>query len=107
MRCVGFKEGEVGYPDAFHESVKEKVLPKDCQLRRVKYLNNITLTGSSLDQKESQSVTSVCRSFHTAAADVRGIEAVNLMRKGQVKRLDGKDAQGQAKFVESLFQVAA
>lgn len=37
----------------------------------------------------------------------KGIEAINMMRKGQVKRLGGKDAAGQAKFVESLFGVAA
>jgi len=30
-----------------------------------------------------------------------------MMRKGQVKRLDGRDAQEQAKVVGSLFQVAA
>jgi hypothetical protein len=30
-----------------------------------------------------------------------------MMRKGQVKRLDGRDAGGQAKFVKSLFGVAA
>jgi transposase-like protein len=29
------------YPEAFAASVKEKVLPHDCKLRRVKYLNNI------------------------------------------------------------------
>ena len=29
------------------------------------------------------------------------------MRKGQVKRLGGRDAVEQAKFVESLFGVAA
>jgi hypothetical protein len=28
------------------------------------------------------------------------------MRKGQVKRLDGRDSGGQAKFVESLSGVA-
>jgi hypothetical protein len=38
---------------------------------------------------------------------MEGIEAVNMMRKGQVKRLGGNDAQGQAKFVLGLFQVAA
>jgi hypothetical protein len=32
---------------------------------------------------------------------------MNMMRKGQVKRLSGDDARGQAKFVASLFQVAA
>jgi len=29
------------YPEAFAASVKEKVLPRDCKLRRVKYLNNV------------------------------------------------------------------
>jgi hypothetical protein len=32
---------------------------------------------------------------------------MNMMRKGQVKRLAGNDAQGQAKFVSALFQMAA
>jgi hypothetical protein len=30
-----------------------------------------------------------------------------MVRKGQVKRLAGSDARGQAKFVESLFGIAA
>jgi hypothetical protein len=30
-----------------------------------------------------------------------------MMGKGQVKRLDGRDAIGQARFVEGLFGVAA
>jgi hypothetical protein len=30
-----------------------------------------------------------------------------MMRKGQVKRLDGRDAIGQAKFIGSLFGVFA
>jgi IS6 family transposase len=29
------------YPEAFATSIKEKVLPPDCKLRRVKYLNNV------------------------------------------------------------------
>jgi len=35
------------------------------------------------------------------------IEAVNMMRKGQVKRLSGNDVRGQAKFISNLFQIAA
>ena len=30
-----------------------------------------------------------------------------MMKKGQVKRLDGRDALGQAKFISNLFGVAA
>jgi hypothetical protein len=37
----------------------------------------------------------------------KGIEAMHVMRKGQVKRLDGRDAMGQAKFAAGLFGDAA
>ena len=47
------------------------------------------------------------RTFHTAERALEGVEALHMMRKGQVKRLDGKDAVGQAKFVASPFGVAA
>lgn len=47
------------------------------------------------------------RSFHTAERTIEGIESMHMMRKGQVKRLDGRDAIGQVKFVESLFGIAA
>jgi hypothetical protein len=30
------------------------------------------------------------------------LSAVNMIRKGQIKRLDGSDALGEAKFIESL-----
>jgi transposase-like protein len=47
------------------------------------------------------------RSFHTAERAIKGIEAMHAMRKGQVKRLGVRDSAGQAKFVASLFGVAA
>lgn len=46
-------------------------------------------------------------SFHTAERAIEGVEAMHMMGKGQVKRLYRKDAMGQAKFIESLFQIAA
>ncbi len=47
------------------------------------------------------------RSFHTAERTLEGVEAMHMMHKGQVKRLDGSDATGQAKFVLNIFQIAA
>ncbi len=94
------------YPDAFTESQKDKVLPHDCTLRRMKYLNNIVEQDHRFIKKKVRA--SQCfRSFHTAERTLEGIEAVNVLRKGQVKRLSGSDAQGQAKFVASLFKIAA
>ena len=47
------------------------------------------------------------RSFHTAERVIEVIEAMHVLRKGQVKRSDGRDSVGQAKFVASLFWVTA
>jgi transposase-like protein len=47
------------------------------------------------------------KSFQTAERTLEGIEAMNMMSKGQVKRLSGSVAMGQEMFVASLFQKAA
>lgn len=47
------------------------------------------------------------RPFHTAERTREGVESMYMMRKGRVKKLDRGDAVGQAKFVESLFGIAA
>lgn len=93
------------YPEAFTSSQEEKVLPHDCKLRRVKYLNIIEQDHRFIKKKVRAS--QCFRGFHTAERTIEGIESINMMRKGQVKRLNGKDAIGQAKFVESLFGIAA
>ena len=94
------------YPEAFAASVKEKILPADCKLRRVKYLNNVIEQDHRAIRRRRRAMQGF-RSFHTAGRTLAGIEAAHRMRKGQVKRLDGRDAVGQAKLVESLFGVAA
>ena len=94
------------YPEAFSTSQVERIVPKDCQLRRVKYLNNVIEQDHRFIKKKVRA--SQCfKSFHTAERTLEGIEAVNMIRKGQVKRLSGNDTQGQAKFVLNLFQLAA
>jgi len=94
------------YPEAFTTSQVEKVLPHDCKLRHVKYLNNVIEQDHRFIKKKVRA--SQCfKSFHTAERTIEGIESINMMRKGQVKRLERSDAVGQAKFVLSLFQIAA
>ena len=94
------------YPDAFTTSQKEKVLPPDCTLRRTKYLTNIVEQDHRFIRKRWRAMHCF-RSFHTAERTVEGVEAMHMMRKGQVKRLDRSEVMGQVKFVESLFGVAA
>jgi transposase-like protein len=94
------------YPEAFSTSQEENILPSDCNLRRVKYLNNVIEQDHRFIKKKVRASQNF-KSFHTAERTLEGIESMNMMRKGQVKRLSGSDAQSQAKFVLNLFQVAA
>ncbi len=72
----------------------------------MKYLNNVIEQDHRFVKKKVRAAQCFKR-FHTAERTIEGIEAVNMMRKGQVKRLSGTDAMGQAEFVASLFQIAA
>jgi transposase-like protein len=94
------------YPEAFTSAQAERILPKDCKLRRVRYLNNMIEQDHRFVKKKVRASLSF-KSFHTGERTLEGIEAVNIMRKGQVKRLSGSNAQGQAQFVLNLFQIAA
>jgi IS6 family transposase len=94
------------YPEAFSTSQAERIVPKDYKLRRVKYLNNVIEQDHRFVKKKVRA--SQCfKSFHTAERTIEGIEAINMIRKGQVKRLAESDARGQATFVASLFGIAA
>jgi transposase, IS6 family len=94
------------YPDAFTTAQEDKVLPFDCRLRRTKYLTNIVKQDHRFIRRRWRALQ-VFRSFHTAERTLEGIESMHMMRKGQVKRLDGRGAIGHARFVESLFKIAA
>jgi transposase-like protein len=94
------------YPGAFATSVKEKILPAGCKLRRVKCLNNVIGQDHRAIRRRWRAMQCF-RSFHAAERTLEGVEALHMIGKGQVKRLDGRDAAGQVKFVESLFGIAA
>ena len=94
------------YPEAFITSQDEKILPQDCQFRRVRYLNNIIEQDHRLIKKRVGACLGY-RSFDTAERTIQGVEVMNMMRKGQVKRLVRSDVIGQVKFVERLFQIAS
>jgi IS6 family transposase len=68
-------------------------VPRDCKLRRVKYLNNVIEQDHRFVKKKVRA-PQCFKTFHAAERTLEGIEAVNMMRKGQAKRLDGRDAVG-------------
>jgi IS6 family transposase len=96
-RCLPFTIGtdkHASYPEAFATSVNERVPPPDCKLRRVKYLNNV-IEQDHRAVRRRWHVMQCFRSFHTAGWTLEGVEAMHMMRKGQVKRLDGRTRRGR------------
>lgn len=59
------KDEHASYPEAFAASVQEKVLPFDCKLRRVKYLNNVIEQDHRAIRRKWRA-RQCFRSFHTA-----------------------------------------
>lgn len=94
------------YPEAFTSSQDDKIAPLDCRLSRVKYLNNV-IGQDHRFVREKARASQCFKRFHTSGRTLEGVESVNVVRKGQVKRLSGSASHGQAKFVASLFRTAA
>src|SRR3954447_2948350 len=63
------------YPEAFTTYQDEKILPKDCKLRRVKYLNNIIEQDHRFIKKRVRACLGY-RSFDTAERTIQGVEAI-------------------------------
>jgi len=68
------------YTEAFSASIKEKVLPSDCKLRRVKYLNNVIEQDHRAIRRRWRAAQCF-RSFHTAERTIEGIEAAHMMMR--------------------------
>jgi hypothetical protein len=90
-------------PEAFAASVQEKILPRDCKLRRVKYLNNVIEQDHRAIRRRRRAMQCF-RSFHTAERTIEGVEALHMMRKGQVKRLDGRRLGGAGEVRRELVR---
>ena len=93
------------YPPAFEQLKEEKAWSQECELRQVKYLNNMI----EQDHRRVKRITRMSlgyKSFPTAWRTIRGIEIMQMIKKGQVKGVSDKDVMGQKKFIESLFGIA-
>jgi len=94
------------YPPAVNELKKENVLSKDCELRQVKYLNN----NVELDHRFIKRLVRPglgFGSFNTARRTLKGYEAMNMIRKGQIEGAKKGDVKSQIEFIENLFGIAA
>ncbi|MBJ8031844.1 DDE-type integrase/transposase/recombinase, partial [Bacillus cereus group sp. N21] len=75
------------YPIAVEELKKEKKMPLGIQLRQVKYLNNIVEQDHRFIKKRVRSMLGL-KSFRTATSIISGIEAMHMVKKGQLVLLD-------------------
>ena len=94
------------YPKAFHELKEEGIMPQACELRQIKYLNNIV----EQDHRFIKRLVKAGMGFfscETAWRTLQRYEVVNMMRKGQVRGVEKGDSMGQVAFIASLFGVAA
>jgi len=94
------------YPKAVMDMKQNAELWRRLQLRQVKYLNNIV-------EQDHRRIKRLIRpglgfgGFWTARRTLTGMEAMAMIRKGQIRNIRGNDIRAQRGFITSLFQRAA
>ena len=94
------------YPRAVADMKSDGQLSRRTCLRQCKYLNNIV-------EQDHRRIKRLVRpglgfgSFHTAWRTLAGFETMALLRKGQLRQIDGHDIRSQAVVIADLFDSAA
>jgi transposase, IS6 family len=94
------------YPRAVTELKADGTINRRCRLRQCKYLNNIV----EQDHRNVKRRTWLAKghgSLPTAWRTLRGIEAMEMMRKGRAKWVAKGNVVGQVNFISSLFGIVA
>jgi transposase-like protein len=94
------------YPKALTELKSAGAMPQTCELRPVKYLNNIVEQDHRFLKRLVKPGLGFW-SFGTAWRTLQGYEVMHMIRKGQVNGVNKGASICQAKFIASLFGVAA
>jgi IS6 family transposase len=94
------------YPAAIKELKQQGTIRRRCKLRQCKYLNNIV----EQDHRNVKRRTWLAKGYGsvtTAWRTLRGIEAMDMIRKGRVRRVAKGDVVGQVRFIGLLFGTTA
>jgi transposase, IS6 family len=94
------------YPKAISELKAEGAIPDSCELRQVKYLNNIVEQDHRIIKRRVKPGLGFF-SLESAWRTLQGYEVMNMVRKGQMHGVEKGDILGQVTFIASLFGVAA
>ena len=91
------------YPPAIDKLKNDKILPKNVGIRQIKYLNNII-------EQDHRSIKRIVnpmlgfQSFRSANQTLKGIEAMNIIKKGQVNDLN-YSVFNEVKYINQLFGI--
>jgi len=99
-------DGNASYPPAIAELKESGALPRRCRCRPSPYLNNILEQDHRFVRKRI-AASLWFRSVDGALRTIAGYEAMNMIRKGQVRWLAKGDVVGQVRFIERVFGIAA
>ena len=99
-------DGNPSYPKVISELKRDGELGRRCRCRPVRYLNNVVEQDHRAIKRRVRAMQGF-RAFPSAWRTIQGIEAVNIIRKGQVRWLAKGDITGQVAFINGLFGLAA
>jgi len=93
------------YPKAFAALKAAGYICENCELRQVKYLNNLVEQDHRFIKRLTKPGMGFF-SFETAWRTLQGFESMNMMRKGQLQGVNKGDVVEQVALVNKLFGVA-
>ncbi len=94
------------YPKAVETLKTLERLAADCELRQVKYLNNLIEQDHRFIKRRTRPGLGFF-AFDTAQRTLRGYETMHMIRKGQINGVDKGDILAQVRLIDSLFGVVA
>ena len=90
------------YIGAVRDLKKEGLLPEACKRRPIKYMNNLIEQDHRFIKRRVNPGLGF-GSYQTASNTIRGYEATNMIRKGQVQGIEKGNIRGQNQFIMELF----
>lgn len=94
------------YPKAFRELKADGVLPEGCELRQVKFLNNLV----EQDHRFLKCLVKPGLGFFSSETPWRtlqGYEIMHMIRNGQIRGVEKGDIISQVAYITRLFLAAA
>jgi transposase, IS6 family len=99
-------DGHPAYASAIGELKQAGELGRNCRCRPSQYMNNIIEQDHRFVKKRVVASQGF-RSADGALSSIAGYEAINIIRKGQIRWLPKGDVVGQKRFIERIFGIAA